>query len=76
MDIIKLLVKMGKILGKIGLFVNQKPEPKFSGTQIWYSKYFGLDTVHHFTDLKFLVHEPKSLLARMPELWTPLPIPR
>ena len=33
MDKTKLLVKIGKKFRKIGLLGNQKPEPKFSGTQ-------------------------------------------
>uniref|UniRef100_A0A7C9A334 Uncharacterized protein n=1 Tax=Opuntia streptacantha TaxID=393608 RepID=A0A7C9A334_OPUST len=67
MDTTKLLVKIGKKLEKIGLSDNHKPKPKIRLPKFRYPKYFGLDKVHHFSDPKFRVPEPKHVLVRIPE---------
>ena len=59
MGTIKLLDKVGKnILEKMGYWVTKNPNRNF-----WVPESFGSDTVHHFTDPKFWVAEPKSPLT-------------
>jgi len=54
MDTTTLLVKIGKkIVEKIGLLGNQKPNPKFSITRTRVPKIFGLGYGSSFADLNF-----------------------
>ena len=63
-DVIKLLGKVGeKILQKISYWVTKNLNQNFWALEFWLSKYFGLDTVHHFADPKFRVPKLKSLLV-------------
>ena len=63
-----LLDKIGKNnFKKLDYWLIKNPNQNFRVSEFWGPKYFGSDTVHHYSDPKFWGPEPKFLLVRPPE---------